>query len=196
MSIKQKLEEMAEEYAPRPISKQFDRFQADTRKSFLAGAQAMQKLLVEAAGDWRTNARFWSKVNVPSKNSCWKWNGSVTPQGYGSFWNGVKKESAHRYAYKIAKGQPGELWIDHICMNKICVNPDHLRAVTPLISSLENSLSPSAVNAKKSHCKHGHEFTKSNTRIKVRNGRAHRDCKLCEKASKRRARERQRASKR
>ena len=39
---------------------------------------------------------------------------------------------AHRIAYAIAHGPfDKDLVVDHQCFNKSCVNPDHLRLVTP-----------------------------------------------------------------
>jgi hypothetical protein len=42
------------------------------------------------------------------------------------------------------------------------VNPDHLEVVTGAVNNARSN-SPSAVNARKTHCNRGHEFTSENT---------------------------------
>jgi hypothetical protein len=78
-------------------------------------------------------------------------------------------------SYIAFVGSVGEgLELDHLCRNRSCVNPAHLEA----ISHKENILrgeSFSSINAKRTHCKHGHEFTPENTyrwRGKMRTCRA------------------------
>lgn len=56
-----------------------------------------------------------------------------------------------------------------------CVNPIHLEAVTPYENNIGRSASASAINARKTHCVHGHEFTPENTY--VISGK--RRCKTC-----------------
>lgn len=121
-------------------------------------------------------ARFWTKVHAPKLTACWEWTASRR-NGYGQF--GVSADAivpAHRFAYEYLVGPiPEGLVIDHLCRNPACVNPRHLEPV----SSGENVLrgeSPQACNARKTHCKHGHEFTPENTYVD-RGSRRH--CKVC-----------------
>lgn len=95
---------------------------------------------------------------------CLIWMGATRHRtGYGIIHRDGREYQAHRVAYELAKGPiPKGLVIDHKCRVRSCINPDHLRAVTPRVNSLENSISPSAQNAKKSHCKRGHALMPGN----------------------------------
>lgn len=123
-------------------------------------------------------ARFWTKVDKTS--SCWNWIGSDTGRGYGSFWDGNKCVRAHRWSYERFVGQiPGGLTIDHLCRNTLCVNPKHLEPVTQWENMMRGN-SIQAKNARKTHCKRGHEFTEANTHIQIgKNGSRQRTCIKC-----------------
>jgi hypothetical protein len=74
--------------------------------------------------------RFWSSVDVSAE--CWIWTaGRRGDQGYGAMWVGGTRLYAHRLSYQIEHGEiPAGRVIDHICRNRLCVRPTHLRAVT------------------------------------------------------------------
>lgn len=75
-----------------------------------------------------------------SQSGCWVWHRNLDAQGYGRVWQGRKRYRAHRVSYENAKGPiPDGLVIDHICRNRACINPDHLRAVTPTVNATENT---------------------------------------------------------
>lgn len=81
-------------------------------------------------------ARFFRKVRFES-NGCWTWIGSrwghprYKEHAYGQIRVGEKRKSAHVFAYELVHGDiPYGCEIDHICRNKLCVNPQHLQAVT------------------------------------------------------------------
>lgn len=119
--------------------------------------------------------RFWNKVDKTDDH--WLWRGQKTTSGYGKY----ELNMAHRISWYLTHGEiPKGMYVDHICRVRSCVNPAHLRTVIPRLNSLENSDSPSALNAKKTHCQRGHEFTNENTYIYVRrNGKRSRSCRTC-----------------
>jgi hypothetical protein len=130
---------------------------------------------------------FWKYVKKgKSKNSCWNWTGCIKPDGYGLItWRKIKNKPinslAHRVSYKLHNGDiPNNLPLDHLCRNTICVNPDHLEAVT-LSENWRRGFSISAINKRKDKCLKGHKFTKDNTYIIKNKNRKElaRNCKRC-----------------
>lgn len=73
--------------------------------------------------------RFWSKVE--KAENCWLWTAQINRDGYGRFYDGVRKVLAHRFSWELLNGpiDPG-LEMDHRCHNRSCVRPEHLRLVT------------------------------------------------------------------
>jgi hypothetical protein len=125
--------------------------------------------------------RFWQFVEE-SENGCWEWLGQIDKRhGYGFYRaNGVNLR-AHRVSYTLLLGAiPNALTIDHVCRNRRCVNPDHLEAVQNKENILRGE-SPTAENARKTHCKRGHEFTPENTVHYSKNGGKYvsRECREC-----------------
>jgi hypothetical protein len=88
----------------------------------------------------------------------------------------VATKAAHRLFYEQLVGPiPDGLQLDHLCRVRHCVNPDHLEPVTQTANVLRG-IGPTAVNAGKTHCVHGHPFTPDNTYI---NKQGNRHCRAC-----------------
>ncbi len=119
--------------------------------------------------------RFFQYVQPVTESGCWVWMGCASPKGYGKFNIKNRSTMAHRISYEHFNGPiPQGLSIDHVCRVRCCVNPYHMHICT----NQENVLSGTghtAANARKTHCRKGHEFTRENTRY-YNNGRYCREC--------------------
>lgn len=116
--------------------------------------------------------RFWE--NVSKTKSCWEWTASLS-EGYGQFLIDYKHKLAHRLSYEWIKGpiQNGKN-LHHLCRNRKCVNPDHLKQVT-IRENILMSKSIAAENSQKTHCRNGHELSGNNVAIYG----TRRQCRIC-----------------
>lgn len=129
------------------------------------------------------------KYVLPEPNSgCWLWTGALRRgTKYGSFWDGKGPCFAHRWSYEHRHGHvERNLVIDHKCRNRICVNPDHLRAVTHKINVTENNDGVCSINGRKTHCKRGHSLSDPQHLRLIPNGRM---CKTCHNQRRREMRQ-------
>lgn len=124
--------------------------------------------------------RFQAKIGLPDDNGCWPWIAAVSAStGYGKFWTGQRLVNAHQYAFQRAVGMdrnPG-YEIDHLCRNRVCVNPEHLELVTKA-ENIRRSSAPGANNRAKTQCPRGHPYDVVNTLFS--GGR--RRCRICMRA--------------
>ena len=122
--------------------------------------------------------RFWAKVTKTPY--CWIWPGPSNNSGYGTFTPNGRRSTrgAHRYAYELVRGPiPVGMEIDHVCRNKLCVNPSHLEVVT----HRENNLRAggwATAHANATHCPQGHPYDLINTQFR----RGRRYCRECVRA--------------
>lgn len=78
----------------------------------------MSKLLLE---------RFEEKIERIPECGCWIWMGATLGRGYGHTWDGKRRCTAHRLAWKIYFGEiPEGNFVLHRCDTPSCVNPHHL----------------------------------------------------------------------
>lgn len=113
---------------------------------------------------------------------CWPWLGYTNPGGYGMYGLGGQR-LAHRISYEMFVGSiPEGLVIDHLCRNRSCVNPAHLEPCGRGENVLRSPITMPYVNAAKTHCPRGHEYSLENTYHLVRpDGTNRRDCRTCKR---------------
>lgn len=130
--------------------------------------------------------RLLAKVEA-GPGGCWIWTGClVTKKRYGRIRFGGRTDYTHRASYEIFVGPiPDGLEIDHLCRVHECVNPAHLEAVTRRTNTLRGA-GPSAQNARKTVCLHGHPFTEANTYLRPGGGRSCRRCHAIRTSSRKR----------
>lgn len=113
---------------------------------------------------------FWERVDCVD-SGCWEWTGGKINVGYGSF----RRQLVHRLSYEEYDGPiPDGYVIHHLCHNRICLNPEHLIAITRAENTREGAL-----GRRKSHCSKGHEYTPENT-INLPSP-PRRDCRQCQR---------------
>ena len=140
--------------------------------------------------------RVDARHDKPSEDECWIWTGYLNHNGYGGAYagkvNGKQKMiRTHRAMYELHVGQiPLDLTIDHLCRNRVCGNPKHLRILTLSENSKDGG------NARRTHCPQGHEYTDENTYYsKQSNGGPMRQCRTCVKERGRRDKAKAKAKK-
>lgn len=61
------------------------------------------------------------------KNGCWIWQG-LKNNGYGLVYVSPNMLFAHKYVYENERGKlPKRTNLLHMCKNKACVNPEHMK---------------------------------------------------------------------
>lgn len=134
----------------------------------------------------KTLRLMWPKINV-QPDGCWNWTGCIKEDGYPSAINvaGADKFGPyyrpqrlmfHWFKHEIPEG----LTVDHLCGNRICVNPDHMEVATAAANTSKA--------VKRQYCKRGHILADPNLYYDKKGKRKCRGCMRwhSEQASKKR----------
>lgn len=79
---------------------------------------------------------------------CWFWAGRISRHGYGRY----------KLIYQqLVKVVPYGMHLDHLCRNKLCVNPNHLDIVTPQENQKRKSIATN--RTKMCYCPRVNELT-------------------------------------
>ena len=129
-----------------------------------------------------TLEKFHTRYTV-NDNGCWVWHGGTT-KGFNTrgqpqlYVNGRVPANALAYiaSYEHYIGPiPKGYEVDHLCFNSICVNWQHLEAVTPKV----NKERAYKKYYERTHCLYGHELIGDNA-YKRPDGRV--ACRICRNA--------------
>lgn len=137
------------------------------------------------APDPSSDARWVEDVLTKIKiadSGCWIWQGRTATWGYGVYGYNGHDRMVHRQLYQIMNRVKLDRWqlIMHTCDCRLCCNPLHLRMGTPADNVLDAAEKGRHHNARKTHCKRGHEFTPENTELRVTPKSTLRVCKACQ----------------
>lgn len=120
-------------------------------------------------------------TNIDVVGECWISRYSIGSHGYSQIgWKDGGRRFAtlcHRVAWVHVFGPiPEGMTVDHICRQRRCVNPAHLRLLTNVDNARDNGM------ARRTACPAGHPYDDENT---YRRANGHRQCRAC--ATERRA---------
>ncbi len=115
------------------------------------------------------------------KDDCWIWDGGTNKEtGYGIITKNGKTKLAHRIVYQeMVEIIPDDMTVDHLCLQKLCVNPSHMEIVTlgENVSRAHHNGLCTYKTAPRTHCYRGHPLIGDNVAIDSHGNRACRQCR-------------------
>ena len=105
-------------------------------------------------------ARILKRI-IFDPSGCWLWQGACQSEYGWISWNS-RADRIHRVVFRILIGPISkDTELHHLCENRSCCNPDHLKPVT---RKEHKALHPKPTPT---HCKNGHPFSGNNLKISV-----------------------------
>jgi hypothetical protein len=79
--------------------------------------------------------RYLKSYVHENASGCWMWYGALNTRGYGTCHWGGWQWLAHRLSYIAhnpwCQGNLDDLYLHHEYKNECCINPEHLKPMTP-----------------------------------------------------------------
>lgn len=125
--------------------------------------------------------RIQAFIEPEPMSGCWLWSGGVTG-GYGQVWWKGRTLPAHRIIYGLLCGPITKPQLDHLCRNRLCVNPAHLDQVTAA-ENTQRGLHGRVMRPNCSRC--GGEYEDVSGRWNI-GQKTYRICRRCRAANQRR----------
>ena len=111
-------------------------------------------------------------AGLPVTDECIEWPFYLNKDGYAQ--TGGRRVSRIVYQMYVGPIDPESLTVDHLCFNRPCVNPRHLRL---LPREHNSSRQRQALNT---HCRNGHERTAQSVYVRTTPaGKIIRSCRIC-----------------
>lgn len=122
---------------------------------------------------------------------CKIWTGAIEKTGYGRRKVKGKMWMAHRFAYQEHYGDLSpDLVVDHLCFNRGCVEPTHLRQITREENSVRHNPDCPCSSCMPgtnvlSECSSGHDLTSPEARTKPSRWHPRGQCFECRRSRQR-----------